>query len=74
MVVGAARRFIGVISVDSASEGEAAAVGGRFDGEDMTINEYDEKERTKIAITKRITQPRARGEKAVNHQAQERVC
>ena len=74
MVVGAAGSFIGVISVDSALEGEVAAVGGCFDGRDMTINEYDEKECTKIAITKRITQPRAGGEKAVNHQAQERVC
>ena len=44
MVVGAAGSFIGVISVDSTLEGEAAAVGGYFDGEDMTINEYDEKE------------------------------
>ena len=74
MVVGAAGSFIGVISVDPASEGEAAAVGGRFDGEDMTINEHNEKEQTKIAITKRITQPRAGSKKAVNRQAQERVC
>ena len=43
-VAGAAGSFIILISVDSASEGEAAAVGGRFDEEDMTINEYDEKE------------------------------
>ena len=68
MVVGAAGSFIRVITVDSASEGEAAAVGGCFDEEDMTINEYNEKERTKIAITKRITQPRAGGEKAVNQE------
>ena len=72
--MGVAGSFIGVIAVDSASEGEAAAVGGHFEGEDMTINEYDRKERTKNAITERITQPRAGGEKAVNCQAQERVC
>ena len=60
--------------MDSASEGEAAAVVGRFNEEDMAINEYDEKEQTKFAITKRITQPRAGGEKAVNRQAQQRVC
>ena len=74
MVVGAAGSFIGVIAVDSALEGEATTVGGHFDGKDMTINEYDREERTKNAITKTITQPRAGGEKAVNHQGQERVC
>ena len=41
MEVGAAGSFTGVIVVDSASEGEAAAAGSRFEGEDMTINEYD---------------------------------
>ena len=41
MVVGAAGSFIGVITVDSDSEWEEAAAGGRFEGEDMTINEYD---------------------------------
>ena len=41
MVMGAARSFIGVISVDSKSEWDAPTADDHFEGEDMTINEYD---------------------------------
>ena len=41
MVMGAARSFIGVILVDSESEWDAPIVDNHFEGEDMTINEYD---------------------------------
>ena len=72
MVVGAAGSYIRVISVDSESEWDAPMADDCFEGEDMTINEYDGANKRKHN-NKEIAQPRDGGEKAVNRQAQERV-